>query len=263
MGLVRVSGVRVRAIARQDLQILRRDPFFVIVMTLMPLLLMGFLNPGMGGALERSGLPGVGGAAQVVPGMSIVFAFFSVANLGYGMFREHGWNTWDRLRSTPAGTADIMMGKALVPVGVLAVQLCVFFLAGGAITRLEVRGSLLALAVVAAVTELTVVCLGLLLVAVCRNIMQLNAFANLGSIVFAGLGGALAPVGVLPGWVRVLARATPGYWSMEGFRAVIIFGRGLAGVLVPVLVLVLFSAGFAVLAWRRFRVEESKGVAWV
>lgn len=258
-----MSPLRIRAIARQDLQILRRDPFFVLVTTVMPLLLMGFLNPGMEGALARSGLPGVGGAAQVVPGMSVVFAFLSVALLGYGMFREHGWNTWDRLRSTQAGTADIMVGKALVPVGVLAVQLLLFFGLGGLLTGLEVRGSLVALAFVAAMTELTVITLGLLLVAVCRNVMQLNAAANLGSIVFAGLGGALAPVGVLPGWVHAVGRVTPGYWAMDGFRSVIIFGAGVTGTLRPAAALFAFSVAFAGLAWRRFRVEESKGVSWV
>lgn len=257
-----MSAQRIRAIARQDLRILRRDPTWIIVMTLMPLLLMGFLTPGMGGALAESGLRGVKGAAETVPGMSMIFAFFSVANLGFGVFREHGWNTWDRLRATPASTGDIMIGKSAVPVICLSGQLCVFFPIGGWITGLNVRGSLLALAFVAGVMELTVVCIGLMLIAVCRSVMQLNAIANLGAILFAGLGGALAPISMTPGWVQAIARVTPGYWAMEGFRTVIIFGGGVTGVLTPVLVLVAVSALCAVIAWRRFRVDEPKGVAW-
>lgn len=257
-----MNAWRIGAIAGQDLRILRRDPTFVIVMTLMPLLLMGFLKPGMGGALAETGLTGVNGAAQTVPGMSMVFAFFSVANLGFGVFREHGWNTWDRLRSTPLRTTELMVGKSLVPVGCLAVQLCVFFGIGGWITGLHVTGSMLGLVLVAAMTEVTVVCIGLLLIAVCRTVMQLNAIANLGAILFAGLGGALAPITLVPGWVQAIARVTPGYWAMEGFREVIIFGGGVTAVAKPVLVLLAFSAACAGIAWRRFRVDESKGVAW-
>ena len=258
-----MNVTRISAIARQDLRILKRDPVFVIVMTLMPLLLMGFLKPGMGGALTETGLKGVNGAAQTVPGMSMVFAFFSVANLGYGVFREHGWNTWDRLRSTQLSTAEIMIGKSAVPTACLTVQMCVFFGVGGWLTGLEVKGSLLGLVFVAAMTELNVICMGLLLIAVCRTIMQLNAIANLGSILFAGLGGALAPIAVMPGWLQVVAKVTPGYWAMEGFRSVIIFGHGVGGALQPMLVLFGYSAVFGVIAWRRFRIEESKGVAWV
>lgn len=257
-----MNGQRVFAVAQQDLRILRRDPTFVVVMTLMPLMLMGFLKPGMSGALAATGLHGVSGAAQAVPGMSMVFAFFSVANLGFGVFRDHGWNTWDRLRSSRLSTAEIMTGKALVPAGVLAVQLCVYFVVGGQITGLDVRGSILALILVAAVMEITVMCIGLLLIAACRTIMQLNAIANLGAILFAGLGGSLAPISSTPGWVQAIAHATPGYWAMEGFSKVIIFGGGLAGVLVPVLVQLAFATAAAVTAWRRFRADEAKGVAW-
>lgn len=258
-----MSPARIFALARQDLRILQRDPVFVIVMTLMPLLLMGFLKPGMGGALAETGLRGVNGAAQTVPGMSMVFAFFSVANLGYGVFREHGWNTWDRLRTTRLSTVEIMIGKSLVPTGALTCQMCVFFGVGGWLTGLDVKGSILGLVFVAAVTELNVICTGLMLIAVCRTIMQLNAIANLGSILFAGLGGALAPVATMPGWLQAVARVTPGYWAMEGFRKVIIFGSGVTGTFEPMLVLLAFSAAFAGIAWRRFRVDESKGVAWV
>ncbi|MFI5907233.1 ABC transporter permease [Dactylosporangium sp. NPDC051541] len=255
-----MSWSRITAIAGQDLRILRRDPFFVIVATVMPLLLMGFLNKGLTSAAAGPGV--ASGAAQVVPGMSLVFAFFSVANLGYCIFREHGWNTWDRLRASHAGTADIMVGKTLVPAAVLTVQMGIFFTVGSLLTGLHVNGSVLGVVFVAALTEINVLCLGLLLVALCRNIMQLNAIANLGSILLAGLGGALAPVALLPQWVQWIARLTPGYWAMEGFREVIVVGSGVVGALRPMLFLLAFSAAFAVLAWRRFRIDESKGVAW-
>src|SRR5437868_9051419 len=54
---------------------------------------------------------------------------------------------------------------------------------------------------------------------------QLNAFSNLGAMVLAGVGGALAPTSALPSWARTLAPATPSYWAMRGFRQVILHPR--------------------------------------
>jgi ABC-2 type transport system permease protein len=257
-----VNGRRILAIAAQDLRILRHDPSFAIVMTAMPLMLMGFLQPGMGGALAAGGLHGVSGAAQTVPGMSMLFAFFSTVNLGFCVFREHGWNTWDRLRTTQLTTAEIMIGKACVPVSVLAAQLLTFFTVGGWLTGLSIRGSAAALVLVVAAMVATTTCISLLLIAVCRTYMQLSAIANLSAILIAGLGGALAPITDSPGWLRGLAHASPGYWAMDGFSKVIISGGGVAAVAVPVLTQLAFASAAGLAAWATFRAEQSKGVGW-
>ena len=154
--------------------------------------------------------------------------------------------------------SQIMAGKMAVPLLQAAVQLVVLFGVGGALYRLHVRGSMIALAAVAAAFCVCVVGLGLALLAICQTVLQLNAVANLGAIVLAGIGGAIAPATALPGWARTVAPATPSYWAMRGFRSVILDGGSLGAVALPVVVLFGFAAFFLVVAATRFRFEQTK-----
>lgn len=245
------------AIARHDLRILRSDPVFLITMTVMPLIVMAFIKPAFGTAIVLDGDATGNGADHAVPGVTVMFAFFLVGNVGFGVFREHGWNTWERLRASRAGPAEVMAGKTVVPLLTLAIQLTVLIGLGGVLFDLDVRGSVPAMALVAAALALCLVSMGLLLLAVARSILQLNAVSNLGTMVFAGLGGAIAPIAVLPGWARAIAPATPSYWAMRGFRD-IIGGGGFSEAALPVAVLLAFATGFALLAAVRFRFDEVK-----
>lgn len=246
------------AVAKHDLRILRSDPAFLLIMTGMPLIVMAFIKPAFSaspGALGGAGA--VGGADHAVPGVTVMFAFFLVGNVGFGVFREHGWNTWERLRASRATPAEVMAGKVVVPLLTLALQLSVLIGLGGLLFDLHIRGSLLAMAAVATALAVCLVCMGLFLLAVTRTIMQLNAISNLGTMLFAGLGGALAPISGLPGWARAIAPSTPSYWAMRGFRDVI-GGGGLTQAALPVAMLLLFATGFATLAALRFRFDDVK-----
>lgn len=239
---------RILAVVRNDLRILRSDPVFLVIMIGMPLVVMAFIEP-------------VFSAEQVVPGMTVMFSLFLVGNLGFAVFREHGWNTWERLRASWASPAEVMLGKAVTPLACLALQLTVLFVLGGLLFGLTVRGPVVALVAVAAAYALCLLALGGVLLAVCRTVMQLNGITNLGAMLLAGLGGALAPIPELPGWARAIAPGTPSYWAMRGFRDVIVDGEGLAAVGLPVAVLLVSSVALAVVTLWRFRFEETK-LSW-
>lgn len=256
-----MSWRRSWAVARHELTLLRSDPTFAIVLTVMPLLLMSFIKPAFRYALVSAGSPHANGAEQAVPGMTVMFAFFMVGNVGFSVFRDHAWCTWDRLRSTPIRPAEIIAGKLAVPILILAAQLTVLFLAGGVLFGLSIHGSVAGVVLVAAALDLCLVCMGLALLAVCKKVNQLNAAANLGATFFAGLGGALVPLSLLPGWARVVAPAVPSYWAMRGFKAMILGQGGIGSAAFPALVLAGFTAAFAVVAVARFRFEDPK-VGW-
>jgi ABC-2 type transport system permease protein len=254
-----MSPWRSWAIARHDLRILRSDPVFLLTMTVMPLIVMAFIKPAFGATTVPLAGAGVAanGAEHAVPGVTVMFAFFLVGNVGFGVFREHGWNTWERLRASRATSAEVMAGKVVVPLLTLALQLAVLIGLGGLLFDLNVCGSMPAMIAVAAALALCLVCLGLLLLALARSILQLNAVSNLGTMLFAGLGGAIAPIAVLPGWARAVAPATPSYWAMRGFRDVIA-GGGFAQAALPIAVLLGFATTFAIVAGLRFRFDDVK-----
>lgn len=253
---------RMAAIARHDLRLLRTDPGFLVVFTVSPLAFMAFSTKASGAAL-RIYLPGadVGGAAFIVPGAAVVFSGFLVGNVGFGVFREHGWKTWERLRASSLSSAELMAGKSVVPLLCIAFQLTALLGGGALLFGLDMRGSWAAFLLVAVALGLMNLALGFMLLALCRSSMQLNAISSGGAMLVGGLAGAVTPVETLPGWAQAVAPAMPAYWAMRGFRAVTIDGGGLSEVALPLAVLLGFAVVFAAIALRRFDVEDAK-IAW-
>lgn len=250
------------AIARHDLRILRRDPAFLVIFTVMPIAFMAFNEAAIGAALSvRFPAADLNGAAYVVPAATVLFSGFLVGNIGFGIFREHGWHTWERLRASPLTTAELMAGKSLVPILTISIQVSVLLGAGFVFFDLHLRGSIPAFVAVAAALAIMEVALGFMLLSLCRSVIQLNALSNAGAMLIGGLGGAVTPVEFLPGWAQAIAPLTPAYWAMKGFRAVTLQPGGLADVAGPLLVLAGFTAAFAVIAVLRFQVEDTK-VSW-
>jgi ABC-2 type transport system permease protein len=151
-----------------------------------------------------------------------------------------------------------MLGKLVTPFLLSVLQISALFGLGHLLYGLRVRGSLFAIVVVSAGLIACLLSLALMLVALMRTVQQLNAAANIGGLVFAGFGGSLTPLSILPHWARTVAPATPGYWAMRGFRDVILNGAGVRVALPSTAVLFAFAAGFALIASMRFRMAEAK-----
>ncbi len=97
-----------------------------------------------------------------------------------------------------------------------------------------------------------------MLVAVFSTMDQALVIGNLGGMVMAGLGGALAPASTLPGWAQAIAHATPAYWALRALRDITLGGAGLADVAPVLLVLAGFTVAFILLAAVRFRPSDTK-----
>jgi ABC-2 type transport system permease protein len=245
-------------IFRQELRILRRDPLPVLSLVLMPLVLMAFVRPERAFVLVGQGHPGANGAEEAVPGMTVLFAFFLVSFVPFAFFREHGWGTWERLRASPARPAEIVAGKLAPVLAVSLVQQAVLFGLGSVLFHMRTRGPVAALALMVVALACCQSALGLMLTAVVRTFQQVNAISNVSALVLGGLGGALAPVSLLPSWIRAVAPASPGYWAMRGFRSVVLDGGGFGAVALPVAVLAAFTAAFTAVFLVRFRYDEAK-----
>ena len=253
-----MSWLRSWALIRHEMKALKDDPGSLVFLLIMPLLMMGLMKPLFGLSLQAEGFLSANGAEQAVPGIAAMFATFTGSFAGFTFFREHGWHTWDRLRASQATTPDIMVGK-LVPTLIIAiVQMLALFALGVALFDLVVSGSLIALSFIVIAFSLSMLSFGMAITSLSRTSLQLNTYVNLAGIVFAGIGGALVPLAVLPGWVQTVARFTPTYWAMDGFLDVILTGAGTAEVVVPTAALLVFTAVFTSITATRFRFEESK-----
>jgi ABC-2 type transport system permease protein len=261
------SDVRARlgvlgVLVAHELRIIRREPVAPLVMVIFPLITMAFLEPAFRPALVATGYPHANGAEQVVPGEAVMSAFFLVSLVTLGFFSEHAWATWDRLRASGASGIEIIAGKGLPRVAIGVAQLSLLLAAGVLAFGLTIRGDPVALAPVIAAFPICLVALGVCVTALSRTAQQAAAFAYLGMVLFGALGGAFVPFNMLPGWARVLGPATPTYWAMRAMKAVILQGRGLAGTVLPTVVLLAMAVLFAAVAAFRFRLDEPK-TGWI
>ena len=246
------------AIARTGTRLLLADPAPLVITIIMPLLLTAFLLPSARAQLQVTGFAGASGGEQLVPGLAVMFAFLNVTLVGTLFFREHAWGTWDRLRASSASTADIVLGKILPLYVCQLLQLAVLFAAGRLLFGYHPNGSVLALAVVLALFVAMLVAFGIMLVAVFATMDQALVIGNLGGMVMAGLGGALAPASTLPSWAQAAAHATPAYWALRALHDITLEGAGLARVVPAMLVLAGFGVVFALVAALRFRAADTK-----
>jgi ABC-2 type transport system permease protein len=250
---------QVIAIIKHQLRIIRRDPWFLLIMFLMPLVVMPLFKRTMGLSLQASGFEGATGAEQVVPGQAVMFGFFVGGSAGFCLFREHGWRTWDRLRASSVSPASLLLGFMIPWVVMLALFQCALIAVGGLALGLRFNGgSPVAEFMVVFAYACCVVALIMLVSSTLRTVNQVNAFQNVGAMAFAGLGGALVPLAQLPGWARAVGPVTPAYWAMKGHHAVFLEQGGLADVLLPVSVLMIAAVLMMVVATFRFRVDETK-----
>jgi ABC-2 type transport system permease protein len=255
-----VNIQRVLVIFRHNLRLLMRDPGPIVVFILTPLLVMAIIKPTQELVLVSRNFPHTNGSEQVVPGFTIMFAFFWVIFIGRAFFAEHGWGTWERLQATQASAADIMMGKLLPAFVVIAVQMTVLFGVGTLVFDLSSKGPLPALAIVLVPLIGVVLALTLALVSMARTLTQIDAAANLLMMVFAALGGPLAAISALPEWAQTIAPATPSYWAMKASDDVILRGHGVSSVLLPAAVLVAYAALLVLVAVSRFSFSETKTI---
>ena len=252
------SWRRAAAVTRHGLRLYRRDLAWVMLVLTMPIGVAAFLSPALGKVLYVAGVRGASGAAQVFPGMAVLFGLFLCSAVPIALFNEHAWKTWDRLRASPATSGELVVGKLVPPLILLLAQFVVLFSVGVAAFDFRLMGGTPAFLAVAVAFACAVITLGLSLAVLCRTILQANAIGNMIGIAGAGVGGAFVPISFLPDWAATLGPATPSYWAMRGWKSVTMSSGGLGDVALPVAMLVGFSIVFALVGLVFLRVDVAK-----
>ncbi|MHB8467541.1 MAG: ABC transporter permease, partial [Acidimicrobiales bacterium] len=186
--------------------------------------------------------------------------FLLTAPLGLAFFREHGWRTWDRVRTTQARAGDIVAGKMFACAVIGVVQIIAQLAVGWAVLDLRWPVAVVPLVMVGSTTLLVSLAAGLVLTIAISRFQTYVYLSQVLALLLAGAGGALIPIVLMPAGVRDLARAAPQYWAMRGFSA-IFAGTGTASVgraMSSAAVLALFAAGLCGLALVRFDPRKVK-----
>ena len=197
--------------------------------TVMPLLLITVLRPLYASVGAEAAASRPAASTRPPPGMAVMFSLFALKVVGASLLNERTWHTWDRLQSSPARSATILAGKALpMYVVLLAQQAVLFGFAAVAFGFRPIEGWW-PLAGCAAAWSACVLLLGTAASTLARSPAQLSAAGDLLAILTTILAGALVPSSLLPGWLRAIAPASPGYWAVHAYRAAITGQTGGAG----------------------------------
>lgn len=244
------------AVARNDTRIALRDYFTAITFVFFPLVMMVLSKKLYEPVLIDEGIKTTSGAEQAVPGMSITFALLFVDLVSYAFFREHVWNTWNRLRGSSTTLSEIVTGKVACILVLLVLQFALVFVGGGLLTGLEIQGSWIAIALVGIAFDLFVISAGLAVAAFSKSLIQASTISYLVVLILSLEAGALVPPSILPGWAQALAPLTPGYWAMDAYREAISAGTASASTSIYRL-LALAAVLYFVSLWR-MRLKEGK-----
>ena len=213
----RPSGVRLAAEVRHQSVLIARDPGPLIGYTVMGLLLITATRP-LYAALSQLGLGSAeSGIDRAAAGMAVMFSLFALKVGAAQLLNERTWHTWDRLRTSPAGFGEILVGKSLPILVAIAAQQALLFGFAAAAFGLHPRAGWWALAACALAWSACVLFLGIGASTLARSPAQLSAAGDVFALLTTVLGGAIVPVALLPGWMRA---RRPGVTRLLGPRRV-------------------------------------------
>ncbi len=194
------------------------------------------------------------GVAQSVPGimtftvlmMTLIYgAVFLTIEKREGMLK--------RQITLPISRTTLLVGKVLGRLFVAMLQIAILVTAGRLLFRLDFGTSIAALSTLLVSYAFAVAGIATFLGAILANPEQASIVGWLASVVMAAMGGCWWPAEIMPDWMRVTAHAFPTAWAMDGFHALISFGRGFDAVVLPSIVLIGFGAVFSWIGARRLK----------
>lgn len=182
--------------------------------------------------------------AQSLPGMMAQFAIAGLMGAAEIIIQERKSGALDRILSTAVPKFSILVGHWLAMFVMILMQFVVLVAFGQIFLRLDFLAAPLATLALSLLSCAFVASLGLLIGILAKMPEQSAIFALIPMFIFSGLGGAWVPLDILGESVQKIARFTPVYWIMTGFRDILLRGAGLTEVWPSVAALTGFSVVF-------------------
>ncbi|HEY1639814.1 MAG TPA: ABC transporter permease [Streptosporangiaceae bacterium] len=207
-------------IFRRQLRLSLRNPAWVIIGLIQPVLYLAFFGPLLT-KIAAGGLPGFppgNSYSFFVPGLLVQLGLFGAAFVGFTIISDWRAGVIERFRVTPVSRLALLAGRVLRDVVTLLVQAVVLVLAGVAFgLRAPLGGVLIGLGFIAVVA----VSLSAISYAVGLALKSEDALAPLINMIVVPLmllSGIMLPLTLGPGWLQGIARATPFRYIIDAMR---------------------------------------------
>ena len=190
----------------------------------------------------------------VVPGFTVMFAFFLINIMARSFMIERDQGTLRRLLTAPVGTLTLLLGKT-VPFYLTSIMQCsLLFLCGKVLFGMPWGTQPAYLIPVILCTSASAASLGLLLSTLVRTDQQISSYGTTLILVLSALSGCFLPRELFPKMMKTISLFTPHAWSLKAFDEVLnqpivdpLLISKCCGVLV-IFAVVCFTTG-----WWRFR----------
>ncbi len=216
-----------------------------------PATLLNVQNPA---GEQVAGFASASMISMMMTGMTVFYVFFTGASSAQSLLTEEEKGTLPRLFTTPTHQSNILGGKFLSGVLMIAVQISVLMLFGFLVFQIEWGRLVTLLPIVIAIT-LTASTFGIFLMSWAHTERQAGLMMG-GFVTIMGMLGML-PIFVLsmpnpPQIVFTLSHLVPQGWAVEGLQ-IAMEGGAPADVIINSLVLLAWAAMFFVIGVLRFR----------
>jgi ABC-2 type transport system permease protein len=209
-----------------------------------------------------TGRPVPRGARQSIPGVLVMFVVMTVLIGGSeSLTREKMQGTLRRLATTPLSARQVLLGKTLGLTLLGIAQSAVLVVATEVLGRLGLAGMdflwtpfLIGVVPVLLAYCFCVAALGLLISGLLRTPQQAESLAWLFGLALSAVGGSWWPLEIMPDGMRMVGQMLPTGWAMTGLHNVITYGQGLAGAVVPTIMLLLIGGVLWLVGSRVMRV---------
>jgi ABC-2 type transport system permease protein len=196
------------------------------------------------------------GYAHAFGGMGIQFALFAAIELAAGLLLERERGLWKRLRSAPLARSTLLVARGISGTLITMLTLLVSFAFALVVFRIPI-GNVTGFLAVLLASAIMASTFGLLVAALGHTPAATRRAAAFVVLVMVMLGGAWVPSFLFPAWLQQVTWLVPVRWVVDGLDAMTWRGLGLDAALVPVGLLLAFSAVCGALAAWRFRWEEA------
>jgi ABC-2 type transport system permease protein len=187
--------------------------------------------------------------ALYAAGIGVMFLLFTASNAGGALLEENESGTLDRILTTRVNFTTLLLGKLgyLWTLGLM--QLCVMFLWGAFVFKLDLFHHVAGFFMMAIPTTFCTSAFGLLLASVCRTRAQLGAISTLVVLTISALGGSMFPRFLMPEKLQKAGLVLFNSWALDGFTNVFWRETPLQSLLLPMAVL----AGFGIVFFAAAR----------
>ncbi|RIW31337.1 ABC transporter permease [Bacillus salacetis] len=187
-------------------------------------------------------------------GFIIMFVMIAMLSCTGMLLEARQTGVWYRMMAVPASKAELLSGYVLAFFLIGWIQFGILMTVSEWVFHIQ-WGNTFANIILVSCLLLCTIGLGLFIAGFVKTSEQQSVFGNLIIIASCMLAGVYWPIEIMPDVMQKAARFVPQYWGLQGFTELTARGGSIGDILVPVGILLAFTAVFLTVGMKRVRFE--------